>query len=523
MCPWRSGCPCSSSAASSTSCRVARKASSTRSPGWCSSCSSASCFSRRPSTPLRSTARSDRSSRSSVRRVRTGGRRSRSVPLERVVGGRPVARRPHEIVPADAVLVDEAARDRLRVHHRRGARRCAFCSGEVVQAGGRVVGARGARRRERATCRTASWRASGTTRLFCAREARLARAPRRRVSGSGSPWLRWPCAAAGASRGGLTARMAVQVATAVLIIACPCAFTLAAPITLGTAMGRLGVLGFFVKNPGVVLAMSRIDTVVFDKTGTLTNPAAGAQADHRWVSPRPDARLARRLGRRVDSSRSAARSPPAARPTGVSACSEEVAGEGIRGEVDGRRVVIGRARFVSMETGAVASAEETRTGVAIDGRVRGWFSLAAPIRSGAEMVARSLSTSLRDVARLWGSPDGRGALGPCSASACASASRPTTSSPCVRGRQAAGRRVAMVGDGLNDAGALAAADVGVAVSDDTACVVPACDAVTSGAGLRAAAVLSSTTPARARRHHAVPRSCRSSTTRSACRWRSPAG
>ncbi len=73
----------------------------------------------------------------------------------------------------------------------------------------------------------------------------------------------WPDAAQGAS-----------VATAVLIIACPCALTLSAPITLGTAMGLLGIRGLYLKQPAVALDLSRIDTVAFDKTGTLTTADA---------------------------------------------------------------------------------------------------------------------------------------------------------------------------------------------------------------------------------------------------------
>src|SRR5690606_12578227 len=65
-------------------------------------------------------------------------------------------------------------------------------------------------------------------------------------------------------------RMSAQVATAVLIIACPCALTLAAPITLGTALGRLGLAGCYLKDGAVALELSRIDSIAFDKTGTLT-------------------------------------------------------------------------------------------------------------------------------------------------------------------------------------------------------------------------------------------------------------
>jgi Cu+-exporting ATPase len=76
-----------------------------------------------------------------------------------------------------------------------------------------------------------------------------------------------------------------SVATAVLIIACPCALTLAAPITLGTAMGMLGRKGLYLKDAAVVLDMSRIDTVAFDKTGTLTS-SGNRSLEHSELSDR---------------------------------------------------------------------------------------------------------------------------------------------------------------------------------------------------------------------------------------------
>ena len=77
-------------------------------------------------------------------------------------------------------------------------------------------------------------------------------------------------AAAGAVAWWPDADSSVNVATAVLIIACPCALTLSAPITLGAAMGLLGEAGLYLKHPAVAFDLSRIDTIAFDKTGTLT-------------------------------------------------------------------------------------------------------------------------------------------------------------------------------------------------------------------------------------------------------------
>ncbi len=140
--------------------------------------------------------------------------------------------------------------------------------------------------------------------------------------------------------------------------------------------------------------------------------------------------------------------------------------------------------FISMETGAAIAADETRTGVAIDGRIRGWVSLSAPVRSGVEAAARHLARTI-DTWLLSGdhateAPRWRPVFG----ARMLFRQSPEEKLAMVRARQAGGRRVLMVGDGLNDAGALSAADVGLAVSDDTACVVPSCDGVTSGDRLR---------------------------------------
>src|SRR4051794_1636784 len=143
----------------------------------------------------------------------------------------------------------------------------------------------------------------------------------------------------------------VSVATAVLIIACPCALTMSAPIALGTAACVLGERGLFLKDPAVALDLSRIDTVAFDKTGTLTSVSTAASLDvhglpdDEWPLVRALASASSHPMSRVIATAADVRiagtavaPPPAAwRPTEL----VEVAGQGIRGIVDGRLVVIG--------------------------------------------------------------------------------------------------------------------------------------------------------------------------------------
>ena len=163
----------------------------------------------------------------------------------------------------------------------------------------------------------------------------------------------WPDAARSAS-----------VATAVLIVACPCALTLSAPITLGAAMGLLGRKGLYLKHPAVALDLSRIDVIAFDKTGTLTAGAerrvleATGLTAYGWAHVH---QLARHSTHPV--SRAIARYTQTVAADMPVTDVEETPGEGITGKVAGVRVSIGRDSFVTGDNRAhgatvVASAQD---------------------------------------------------------------------------------------------------------------------------------------------------------------------
>jgi Cu+-exporting ATPase len=416
------------------------------------------------------------------------------VPLEQVRAGDCMAVRAREIVPADAVLLDAP-----------GAVDYAFTTGEstpvlaaagdIVRAGGRAAGATMRLRAVREVSH------SDLARLW--QNPVFARPKRRWLADVNATFGAWftggaiVLALCGAAAWWPDAAAATSVATAVLIIACPCALTMSAPITLGTAAALLGRRGLFLKDPAVALDLSRIDTVAFDKTGTLTSAAAkpaieihgiGGQA---WPLVRALAAVsAHPISRAIAAAECAADTNAAdadaaesadyrrARATGVL----EVGGRGVSGTVGTAWVAIGSAAFIEAQTGTQPDGPADATFVVAAGE-HGWVRVAATARPGVEDAARTLSDE-HDVFLISGDHHGERSrwerlFGP----RMRFRQSPDDKLSFVRAARDAGRTVLMIGDGLNDAGALAAADVGMAVSDETACMAPACDAVIDGRNL----------------------------------------
>jgi Cu+-exporting ATPase len=412
-------------------------------------------------------------------RVEDDDRHLAVVPLERLQTGDRIQIRPHEVVPADSRLLDDS-----------GAVDYAFITGEqtpvtvrrgdIVRAGGRATDS---------ALRLTVVRDVSHSHLAGLWNNPIFAKPKSRwltdVAARFGTWFTvgaialaiagaiawWPDAAASAS-----------VATAVLIIACPCALTLSAPITLGTAMGQMGSRGFYLKNPAVAFDLSRVDVIAFDKTGTLTTGIEQAVLDVCHIS-RGAWELVRALARHSihPLSRAIAASPgddTRARVTDV----VEMPGKGVAGRVDGTPVAIGTAEFVARPGETSASAPAARTHIAA-GAERGWVRFSVAMRPGVEAAARALAAT-HDVCLLSGDHDGeRGRWAEVFGSRMRFRQTPQDKLEFVDDAQRRGRHVLMIGDGLNDSGALAAADVGIAVSDETACIVPACDAVIAGSRL----------------------------------------
>ncbi len=284
---------------------------------------------------------------------------------------------------------------------------------------------------------------------------------------------------------GKDARMIWPVVTAVLIVACPCALALSMPFAYGHTIRLLGKRGLFLRDAEVVERMAHVDAVLFDKTGTLTEREAHQVDWHGIKLSREDEQRIAALARNSAHPLSAVLAGKLKKslkpdqdhlaPRAMTEVMEQI-GQGIMGEVAGLPIRIGSADFTGGEA-AVRSAGEAHVHVSFGGVHRGHFAIRKQARSGIVEAVRRLGASLRvglitgdhqvdpDLAEVF--PIGSIRM------RCA----PDEKSEAVKGLQRDGRRVLMVGDGLNDAGALAQADVGVTVTETTAALTPASDAI----------------------------------------------
>ncbi len=255
-------------------------------------------------------------------------------------------------------------------------------------------------------------------------------------------------------------RTALNVAAAVLIITCPCALGLAVPAVTTAASGRLFRQGLLIKSATALERLAAVDTVVFDKTGTLTAGAPevvnlsavdpGAVAVARALAEGSAHPLSRAIARAAEAAGIAA-----AEVTGI----VEVPGYGTEGTLpDGRRVRLGRAPWVGAEAGA-----QTEAWLGIGGAAPVAFGFADRLRPGAAEVVVALQAAGQDVILLSGDSTGPVAdlarrLGIANWEAEA---LPQDKAARIAELAAQGRHVLMVGDGLNDTAALAAAHVSI--------------------------------------------------------------
>ena len=270
-------------------------------------------------------------------------------------------------------------------------------------------------------------------------------------------------------------------AVAVLIIACPCALGLATPMSIMVGIGRGAKEGVLVKNAEVLERLQKVDTVVVDKTGTLTAgrptltecmPAAPlSETDLLRYAASVEQGSEHPLARAILAG-AAARTIVVPKVTNF----DSVTGGGARGSVDGREIMIGKRAWLAEENVADLAAFDERADalqlqgrtvihVAVDRRFAGLIAVSDPVKDSTPEAVRGLhklglrlimltgdsEQTARTVAAGLGIDEFRAGV------------KPAGKLAVIRSLQEAGRTVAMAGDGINDAPALAAADVGIAM------------------------------------------------------------
>lgn len=294
---------------------------------------------------------------------------------------------------------------------------------------------------------------------------------------------------------------AFTAAVAVLIIACPCALGLATPTALMVGTGRGAQLGILIKGPEVLESTRRVDTVVLDKTGTVTTGRMSLQAV--YVAEGEDEKELLRLAGALEhaSEHPVARAVAAGAEERAGALPpvehfENVPGRGVRGRVDGREVAVGRLYDDLPQELAHAAREAEREGrTAV---VAGWDGRARGVLAVADAVKDTSAGAIRELRALGLTPvlltgDNRTVaeavartVGIDSAHVFAEV-LPEDKVDVVRRLQREGRAVAMVGDGVNDAAALATADLGLAMGTGTDAAIEAGDLTLVRGDLRVAA------------------------------------
>src|SRR5690606_4544857 len=289
-----------------------------------------------------------------------------------------------------------------------------------------------------------------------------------------------------------------QHVVALLVITCPCALGMATPLAMAVAAGRAARAGIFIKGDEATQRLTDVDTIVLDKTGTLTE---GRMSLVEWTGDAAALDLAAALEAHSNHPVAAAIVRARGLPPDDDALAvdriEAVAGAGIRGEVGGQRVAVGRLDWIAGQAGGggrfeaaaagFAARGHTPAAVAVAGEVAAVLAIGDAVRpDAAATVARWQAAGYRVLLSSGDHPDVARAVAEevgIEAGDAHGGVSPEGKRAFVEALQAGGAVVLMVGDGVNDAAALRAADVGVAVGGGSTASLVAADVFLTRPGL----------------------------------------
>ncbi|WP_339920272.1 heavy metal translocating P-type ATPase metal-binding domain-containing protein [uncultured Flavobacterium sp.] len=271
---------------------------------------------------------------------------------------------------------------------------------------------------------------------------------------------------------------AFNVFTAILIVACPCALALTAPFTMGNVLRIVGKQKFYLKNALVIEQLAKVDTIVFDKTGTITTNKK-AQISYEGKSLSSESLTNIKTVLRASNhplSRMLYDFLPEMKSVAITDF-EEITGKGIRAKIQGIEVIIGSAVFAgSPDENTVL---QTAVHITINEQYFGKYVFNNQYREGLESLFKSLKDTYQ-IKVLSGDNEGEKSsletLLPYGTELIFD-QKPEQKLEFIKQLQEQGRNVMMVGDGLNDAGALAQSNVGISISENVNVFSPACDGI----------------------------------------------
>lgn len=276
----------------------------------------------------------------------------------------------------------------------------------------------------------------------------------------------------------IDANTAFNVFTAVLIVACPCALALTAPFTMGNVLRIMGKKKFYLKNALVIEQLAKVDTIVFDKTGTITtNKKSNISYEGNLLSEE-DIIVVKNVLRASNHplSRMLYDFLPEGKRLKISNL-QEITGKGIQAEIEGHQLQIGSAIFVGkLEENSI---QQTSVHIKINEIYRGKYIFNNQYREGLAGLFKELSANYQ-IKVLSGDNEGERAslerILPKNTELIFN-QKPEQKLEFIKKLQENGQNVMMVGDGLNDAGALAQSNIGISISENVNVFSPACDAI----------------------------------------------